>query len=101
MKISLAFLSIFLGMFLVACDESATPQTAKGDTPIRYVICSIGDKDCILVARFVDFDSCETHKKVAEMLCDSRSTPGTITCTKILPRNWRLATVRNSAYNEL
>lgn len=82
MKTAPAFLGLLiLGAVLAGCNKSATPQTVDGETPIRYVICSVGDKDCILVARFVDFDTCETHKKISEMLCDSRSKPGTIMCT--------------------
>lgn len=52
---------------------------AKGDTPIRYVICGAGEKACFLAARFANLDGCESHKKWADMLCDS-STPGVMNC---------------------
>ena len=53
---------------------------AKGDTPAKYVICSAGETNCFVAARFKDLDACERHKKWADMLCDSISTPGLMTC---------------------
>lgn len=61
-------------------NESATPATAKGETPVRYVICDLGGTGCFVPARFKDMDGCESHKKWSEMLCDSRSTPGEMHC---------------------
>lgn len=57
------------------------PETARGETPIRYVICSAGGGSCFVSARFNDFDSCESHKKWSGMLCDSASEPGKMVCT--------------------
>ena len=57
------------------------PETARGETPIRYVICSSGGGSCFVSARFTDFDSCESHKKWSGMLCDSKSVPGKMVCT--------------------
>jgi hypothetical protein len=79
----LAALFIALAVVLGAagCDDGrGSPATAKGDTPIRFVICSAGDRDCFVAARFDTFESCESHKQVASYLCDRR-TPGQITCT--------------------
>lgn len=52
---------------------------AKGDTPVRYVICGAGESACFVAARFARLDSCESHKKWSEMLCDS-TTPGVMNC---------------------
>jgi hypothetical protein len=69
---------------LTACDSPQTlsnsPQTAAGETPIRYVICGLGDHSCFVAARFKDFDGCESHKKWSEMLCESESAPGQMVC---------------------
>ena len=75
-------LSCFLIIMMAGCDQAeSTPENAKGDTPIQQVICGASDKDCIVVARFKDFQSCEWHNKMSNMLCDSMSNPGTVTCT--------------------
>lgn len=55
---------------------------AEGDTPIRYVICGVGETNCFVAARFNNLDACESHKSMSEMLCDTKSDPGKITCTK-------------------
>lgn len=81
----LHLLLALLIVMLVGCtaDQSDRdrPETAQGETPIRYVICDPGGGNCFVSARFADFDSCESHKKWSEMLCDSRSDPGKMTCT--------------------
>ncbi len=61
-------------------DASLLPETAKGETPIRHVICSAHGGSCFVNARFDDFDSCERYKKWSGMLCDSQSNPGQIVC---------------------
>jgi len=75
---------LFIGA-LVGCvaDDShrGKPETAQGETPIRYVICSAGGGSCFVSARFTDFESCESHKKWSGMLCDSKSQPGKMVCT--------------------
>ena len=69
-----------LAVLAAACDdERGSPATAKGDTPIRYVICSVGDKDCFVAARFTDFSACERHKEWSGMVCD-RNKPGRMVC---------------------
>jgi len=55
---------------------------AKGDTPVKYIICGLGEKDCFIAARFSRLASCESHKNWSEMLCDTKSDPGKMTCTK-------------------
>ena len=60
--------------------NSVDVASAAGDTPIRYVTCDAGRTNCLVSARFSDFDSCEHHKKWAGMLCDSRGTPGKMVC---------------------
>lgn len=76
--------------FLTACDgtstSSRTPATAKGDTPVRFVICSLGDVDCKVFARFDNLGSCEVHKEFANALCDFNTTPGKIICDKGPPQ---------------
>lgn len=65
-----------------ACtDERNDVKSAGGETPVRYVICGLGEKDCFVAARFTNLDACERHRKWSEMLCDT-SNPGTMTCTK-------------------
>lgn len=58
-----------------------SPLSVDGDTPVRYVICGVGDTNCFVSVRFKDFDSCESHKRWSGMLCDSRSVPGRMVCT--------------------
>lgn len=55
---------------------------AEGDTPVKYVICGFGDKDCFIAARFNSLDSCQRHLTWAGMLCDGESKPGEIVCRK-------------------
>jgi hypothetical protein len=69
-----------LAMFGCAPEYADTPQAAKGETNIRYVIC--GGIGCFVAARFKDMDGCERHKQWSEMLCDSRSEPGKMICTQ-------------------
>lgn len=73
---------LVVALLLAGCGEAdRTPQNAEGDTPVRQVMCSAGDKDCVVIARFKDFKSCEWHNKMSNMLCDSMSKPGTVVCT--------------------
>jgi hypothetical protein len=55
------------------------PQTAKGETPIRFVICNAGGSGCFVASRFASFDSCEAHKEWSDMQCD-RTSPGRMDC---------------------
>jgi hypothetical protein len=56
------------------------PQDATGDTPIRYVSCADITNTCVVTARFKDLESCDWYKTIWNSLCDSKSTPGLITC---------------------
>lgn len=58
---------------------SANPQDAKGETPIRFVICG-GTAGCFISARFNSMDSCESHKKWSEMACETRLASGEMVC---------------------
>jgi hypothetical protein len=73
---------LVVALLLTGCGQKErSPQNAVGDTPVRQVMCGAGDQDCVVVARFSDFQSCEWHNKISNMLCDSMSNPGTVTCT--------------------
>lgn len=74
--------------FLTACDgtpissTSLAPATAKGDTPVRFIVCMYGDVNCRVMARFDGLGSCEVHKDFANTNCDFDTTPGKIICIK-------------------
>lgn len=78
----LVLISILL--FLASCNDSKTHGVidAKGDTPVKLVLCGAGESNCFVSARFKDLDGCESHKKWGEMLCDSVSNPEKMTCVK-------------------
>lgn len=59
----------------VTSTDNRTPGTANGKTPVRYVICSNGDTDCFVAARFKDFEACKRHDKWASMLCGCKEPP--------------------------
>jgi hypothetical protein len=77
-------LVLFSAHVLGACSsgQSDTPEDAKGETNIRYVICGTGGYGCFVAARFKDMDGCESHKRWSVMLCDSISEPGKMICTR-------------------
>ena len=84
-RISLAIFALIAFFTLSACGSdklSGGPLEAIGETPVRYIICSVGDQNCFVAARFNDLDSCNNHKNLSEMLCDRLSEPGTVTCKK-------------------
>src|SRR5690349_18998717 len=77
--------AVVLSLLLTACGGSsrngaADPASASGNRPVRYVICAATGGQCRVVARFATFESCEQHKRVSGMLCDSRSVPGEMQC---------------------
>lgn len=86
MKIIINWFGIVAVLSLVACDSSLlggggdTPQTASGNTPVKYIYCDYLGKNCTIVARFKDLDSCENHKQLDTALCDRVSTPGKVVC---------------------
>lgn len=80
-----AWIALLAALLLTACDHGGSVdgvKNAKQETPVRFVICSLGEKNCFVSARFKDMDSCSTHKQWAEMLCDSLSQPNKMICTK-------------------
>lgn len=56
------------------------PLDAVGETPVRYVICAVGDTSCFVAARFKDLDSCNKHKEISGMLCSKGDGSGTVAC---------------------
>lgn len=81
MKILLTSVVLLL---IVGCadKDAAGVAGAKDQTPVRYVICGVGETNCFVSARFKDMAGCESHKTWSEMLCDSKSNPGTMVCKK-------------------
>jgi len=69
-------------LLLAGCNEKGAngAKNAKGDTPVKFVICGRGEASCFVSARFKDLDSCRSHEKWSGMLCDSVSTPGVMIC---------------------
>lgn len=76
------FLVSSLLLSLIGCSNNSNGgvKSAKGDTPIKYVICGQSESNCFVAARFKDLDGCQSHKDFADMLCDSKSAPGTMNC---------------------
>jgi hypothetical protein len=52
----------------------------EGDLPVTFKVCDAGHTDCVVAARFMDMQSCQSHLKLSSMLCDSKSDPRKITC---------------------
>jgi hypothetical protein len=77
------YLALLIVFALTACDTGRTGvKDAKGETPVKYVICGAGETNCFIAARFKDLDACQSHKNWSEMLCDSRAKPGEMSCRK-------------------
>lgn len=79
------YITVLLTLLLLAsCENSSSNgvKNASGETPVKYVICSQGETNCFVAARFKDLDGCQSHKDWADMLCDKLSTPGKVTCTQ-------------------
>lgn len=60
-----------------------SPQTTKGETPIKHVVCDQGDVNCFVDARYKDLKSCEYHKRFSSMLCDSYLEKGKMICEDV------------------
>jgi len=69
---------------LMSCGESQSTgvKDAKGETTAKYIICGPGEANCFVAARFKDLQACQSHKDWADMLCDSKSNPGTMICKR-------------------
>ena len=78
-------LPLLLVLTISACASSSStrrsdsPESATGETPIRFVNCNSKGQSCFVSARFDDFEGCEDYKKWSGMLCD-RTTPGKMVC---------------------
>jgi len=54
------FILYLLVSVLAACEQSSGGVAgAKGDTPVKYVICGAGESNCFVAARFKDIDACQ------------------------------------------
>jgi hypothetical protein len=94
-SVSHYFLLILIAMVTAACDTSSTKQTpanAKGETPVRFIICDIGDVGCKVFARFDSLGSCEVHKAFSSSLCDFDTDPQKISCKKLSERESSVVT---------
>ena len=84
MTIRLLLLAVVLA--LVACSDKVNgAKNAKGDTQVKYIVCGPSESNCFVSARFKDLDSCNEYKEQSDMVCDRRSTPGTIICKQGQP----------------
>lgn len=77
-------LLISLTAILINCSDNRTGgvKEAKGETPVKMVICSAGESLCFVAARFKDLNGCESYKKWGEMLCDIQSNSEKMVCEK-------------------
>jgi hypothetical protein len=75
---------VFILLFLVGCERSTLTEvkSASGKTPVKYVICSQGDSNCLVAARFKDLDKCQSYKDWADMRCDQIFMPVKMTCVQ-------------------
>jgi len=71
---------ILTGVVASYDERASRPQDARGNTPIRFVICNDVGQDCFVIARFKDLQTCEDHKRLSAVYCDSVSTPGKMLC---------------------
>ena len=70
-----------VALALIACGDKTTGvKNAKGDTPVKYVLCGPNESNCFVDARFRNLEYCNEYKQQNDMYCDRRSTPGTIIC---------------------
>ena len=75
--LSLAFAGCSLGR---PPAEANSPQEARGETRVRYVICAEEDRNCFVAARFIDAKSCEMHRKFWSMECQGVDREDGFTC---------------------
>lgn len=74
--------ALLITALLIAPCESADlgVKGAKGETPVKYVICSISGTNCFVAARFDELEACESYKHWHGMLCDKVSKTGEMLC---------------------
>ena len=58
---------------------SRLPKNARGQTPVRYVLCDAQGHDCYVAARFENIRSCERYLRFDRAKCDD-SQPGKLSC---------------------
>jgi|APFre7841882630_1041343.scaffolds.fasta_scaffold197642_1 hypothetical protein len=87
LKLPIAYLLLAAVWVIVGCGggnmRSGGVKDAKGETPVKYVLCKWREQNCFVAARFSDLESCENYKKWSAMDCDSQSKSGRILCTPI------------------
>ena len=71
--------SVLVGV-AIGCGSSNKPEGARGETPVRYVICAYGGSGCSVYARFKNLSDCESARQFFDGYCDRVSTPGKIIC---------------------
>lgn len=76
------FAAVFAIALVTGCENGDTRdlRNASGETPIKFVICSLGETNCFVAARFKDMDGCQSHKDWADMLCTKNTTAGEMLC---------------------
>ena len=75
---------LFTVLLLIGCDSNSPGEvkSASGETRVKYVVCSMGDSNCTVTARFNDLDKCQSYKDWADMVCDKIFTPSKMTCVQ-------------------
>jgi len=61
-------------------DASKGAAAAKGDTPVKYVICNQSQDFCFVSARFQDIDGCNRYRERDALAC-KKMEPGHIACS--------------------
>ena len=78
-----AFAGVMLTTLLLTSCSSKTDEgvmSARGETPVKYVVCTAAEQNCFVAARFHAMDSCERHKMWSGMLCNTEPTSGNMIC---------------------
>ena len=75
---------VFILLLLTGCESNTSSEVkrASGETSVKYVICSQGESNCLVAARFKNLDKCQSYKDWADMLCDKIFTPSKMTCVQ-------------------
>ncbi len=66
----------FLLILIILLTTSGCDQK----TPIKYMVCDTSYKNCILIGKFKDIETCEWVKERQSWHCDSVSLKGKATC---------------------
>lgn len=76
---------LLAALALGGCERASEALSQDPPLPIKMMVCNEGYTDCRLVARYESMSSCKFHERLSNMLCDSLSQPGVITCTEPSP----------------